>query len=144
MLRKCKLKACICKGFFCLFLNLLPGRMKRILFISSLLPKILGDELNDKQYRAVNTLLNLSVNDNALYFGVKISKFIWEVTDVNNIDWKDFVNLTHKKIHKFRNMKPVKTILTATPEPLKYDKDKMVSDLMVLSDNTAAIRNCAS
>ena len=143
MLRNCKFKACICKGFCCLFFNLLPARMKRILFISSLLPKILGEELNNKQYRAVNTLLGLSVNDNALYFGVKISKFIWEVTDVNGISWGDFVNLTHKKIEKFKDMNPVKTILSSTPEPLKYDKDKMISDLLVLFDNTVAIRNCA-
>ena len=144
MLRNCKFKTCICKGFCCLFFNLLPARMKRILFISSLLPRILGEELNDKQYRAVNQLLNLSANDNALYFGVKISRFIWEVTDAKDISWKDFVNLTHKKIEKFKDMNPVKTILKSTPEPLKYDKDKMVSDLLVLFDNTVAIRNCVA
>lgn len=143
MSRKCKLNLCVCKIINWLFL-LLPDRMKRILFISSLLPKILGEELNDKQYRVVNSLLNLSTNDNALYFGVKISKFIWDVTDVESISWNDFVKLTNRKIDKFRDMKPVKTILRSTPQPLKYDRDKMISDLMVLSDNTNMIRNSIS
>lgn len=143
MLRKCKLNLCACKIINWLFL-LLPDRMKRILFISSLLPKILGEELNDKQYRVVNSLLSLSTNDNALYFGVKISKFIWDVTDVESISWNDFVKLTNRKIDKFRDMKPVKTILRSTPQPLKYDRDKMISDLMVLSDNTNMIRNSIS
>ena len=143
MSRKCKFNLCVCKVINWLFL-LLPDRMKRILFISSLLPKILGEELNDKQYRVVNSLLNLSTNDNALYFGVKISKFIWDVTDVESISWNDFIKLTNRKIDKFRDMKPVKTILRSTPPPLKYDRDKMISDLMVLSDNTNMIRNSIS
>ena len=73
-LRKLKLTI-----LFAHFINkLLPNRIKRLVFLSSL-TAILVDmkELNNETLHKLNTLLGLCMNDNAMKLPISMRDFIW-------------------------------------------------------------------
>ena len=119
-------------GFFLMLINkIIPERLIRILFISSVFSKLFKhktkDKLGKEDIELLNSKLELSTNNGALELGMLLSNVIWcdnnkSVKAINDID------LRNKKNY----LNYVKIIKTITPKWLRYNYDLMDKDLKLL------------
>lgn len=119
-------------GFLLLIINkIIPERLIRILFISSIFSKLFKQrvegEIKEEHISKLNSKLELSTNNSALELGILLSNVIWCTNDksleaINDIDLED------KKSY----LNYIRIIKTITPKWLRYNYNLMDNDLRSL------------
>lgn len=89
--------------------KILPRRMKRLIFISSLFGKIVGSKDVPKETLAkLNKAMNLaSESDNSLVLPIKIQSVVWDNTYI------DFTNLSTDELD---------SVINSSPTWVRYDE----------------------
>lgn len=82
-----------------LSLSILPGRMKRLVFLASLAAYAENTKIPEQDFmRKLNEVLNLSTSsDNAMKFPIHISRVIWSNKKVFQEDIETLVNTTDQQ-----------------------------------------------
>ena len=122
----------------------LPERLIRALFMSSLYSKLFNNQTLDvKVYSRVNKLLNICENDYACGVGMQLAQSFWNDEEIGHISV--MFNDNHQLVLTPEAEKMiVEKIIETTPKWLRYGLADMKSDVRRLVRNRVALENIAS
>ena len=122
----------------------LPERLIRALFMSSLYSKLFNNQTLDvKVYSRVNKLLNICENDYACGVGMQLAQSFWNDEEIKHISV--MFNDNHQLVLTPEAEKMiVEKIIETTPKWLRYGLADMKSDVRRLVRNRVALENIAS
>ena len=133
------------KKWLCYLLGwVLPERLIRALFMSSLYSKLFSNQTLDvRVYSRVNKLLNICENDYALGVGMQLAQSFWNDDEVKPISV--MFNDNHQLVLTPDAEKMiVNKIIEATPKWLRYGLADMKDDVSRLVRKRVELENIAS
>lgn len=129
------------KTLFAFLTYLLPDRMIRTLFLSSLYRQLFKVRtLDNGGYHRVNKILNVCERDHALGLGMELSKSFWNGEELKNIETELTKNGRYVLTEKAKK-EMVDDILAKTPSWLRYNLSSMKEDVSKMLDNYFRLSN---
>lgn len=122
----------------------LPERLIRALFMSSLYSKLFNNQTLDvRVYSRVNKLLNICENDYACGVGMQLAQSFWNGEEIEHISV--MFNDNHQLVLTPEAEKMiVDKIFETTPKWLRYGVADMRADIRTLLRNRVALEGIAS
>ena len=120
---------------FAFLTYLLPDRMIRTLFLSSLYRQIFKVRILDHNvYHRVNKILNVCERDHAMGLGMELSKSFWNGEELKHIETELTKNGRYVLTEKAKK-EMVDDILSKTPSWLRYNLASMKEDVSKMLEN---------
>lgn len=120
-------------------IQMLPARMKRLVFLASLTAIAKNTKIPEEHLISkLNSLLNLSsTGDAALKFPIHISQLIWANKEIFK---NEIQTLTEEQTETYEAVESAVKIVDATPGWFRYaDKEVLIKDLLSLFINQKGV-----
>ena len=114
---------------FSLLCYIMPERLVRILFLSSLYGRLFNVRTLDPEiYHKLNRVLEIASNDSALGMGMQFSQAFWNGRGLSVIG-TELNTYNQLVLTKEAEKEIVDKIITITPKWLTYSRESMVDDI---------------
>jgi hypothetical protein len=131
------------KTLFAFLTYLLPDRMIRTLFLSSLYRQLFNvNALDNNVYHRVNKILNVCERDHAVGLGMELSQSFWNGEELKHIETELSKNGRYVLTEKAKN-EMIEEILSKTPLWLRYNPTSMKEDICKMLENHSHLSNVA-